>query len=145
MKRATIVGGFVAAACLGLAACGKKEGGTPKENPLGSDLGAQINTAGGEAAASAGVKAFSSQLTDLQSQLASLKTQSASLADKQLNDLLGNLDGKLKQLSDKINELRTAEGGAVQATTDQIKKLSADAGQLLSQAKDWIAQKTGGG
>lgn len=145
MKYVKSAGVLAAAVCLCLAACSKKESGAPKEQPLGSDLGAQINKAGGEAAASTGVQAFSNQLAEQQSQLASLKSSAASLSDKGLNDLLGKIDGKLTQLSEKINELRTAEGGSAQAVTDQVKKLSLDAGQLLSQAKDWIAGKTGGG
>ncbi len=144
MKGIRTMAVIAAAVCLAAAGCGKKEGGTPKENPLGSDLGAQMKQAGGEATAGAMADTFAKQLSDQQSQLASLKSQAATLADKQLNDLLGTIDGKLTQLSGKINELRTAEGGTAQAITDQIKKLSLDSGQLLSQAKDWVAGKAGG-
>ncbi len=132
-----IVSGVLA---IGLAGCTRsEEGGTAETGALGSKMGDAVGQSMGDVA-----KTYGNQLDEQNSQLASLKSSADELGDQELNQLIDTIDTKLKALSGKLNEIKSADEGSTAALQKEIKALSGEVANLLKQAQTRLAEVQGG-
>ncbi len=144
------LGIVVAAIVASGAGCSKKEsapaapakGATTAPSPLASDLGKAAGQAAGQATAAAKeqvASSFATQLETQQKQAQAIATDAKKYADQQLDGLLKDLDAKLGSVSEKINQIRTADEGSSKAIQSEIQKLLSEAGDLYKQAQVRLA------
>ncbi len=146
----TGLGIVVAAIVASGAGCSKKEtapaapakGAAAAPSPLASDLGKAAEQAGGQATAAAREQAassFATQLETQQKQAQAITTDAKKYADQQLDGVLKSLDTKLTSVSEKINQIRSADEGSAKALQTEIQKQLGEAGDLYKQAQARLA------
>ncbi len=136
------------ATLLVLGACSKKEpapsGGGGAAGVLPSDAGSKLSEAASQAANEL-ARNYTSELDQQQSQLGALKASAGSLGDAQLDSMITTIEGKLKQVTGKLADLKNAEGGTAEALGKEVQKLLSEVGPLMKQAQQRLASLQGGG
>lgn len=83
---------------------------------------------------------FTQQLEQHQPQIEQLKSSAKQFSDEQLDALIAKIDAQLAIARNKLNEIKNAEGGTVQAMRSEFDAAMAEVKKLYQQAMSRLTE-----